>query len=111
MPLANERPTSKRKAKPKTKPKTERTTMSPKTAAKIDGQAEMPAQTGEAQEALFAITASQPARPSRTLKYGDTFIVLDSRGDIRNDAGAVSSAGSAGLFHKDTRHLSRLQLL
>jgi glycogen debranching enzyme len=85
--------------------------MSPKTAAQIAGQADMPATTGEAQEALFAITVSQPARPSRALKYGDTFIVLDSRGDIRNDAGAVSSAGSAGLFHKDTRHLSRLQLL
>jgi glycogen debranching enzyme len=62
-------------------------------------------------EAAFTITASQPARLPRVLKYGDTFIVLDSRGDIRNDAGGVLSGGSAGLFHNDTRHLSRLELL
>jgi len=54
----------------------------------------------------FTITASEPARPPRALKYGDTFVVLDSRGDI-----STSSADSAGLFHEDTRHLSRLELL
>ncbi|MFZ3361063.1 MAG: amylo-alpha-1,6-glucosidase [Xanthobacteraceae bacterium] len=57
-------------------------------------------------EAAFTITATQPARPPRALKYGDTFVVLDSRGDI----GTVSG-DSSGLFHKDTRHLSRLELL
>jgi glycogen debranching enzyme len=41
------------------------------------------------------------------LKYGDTFVVLDSCGDIA----AASSGGSAGLFHHDTRYLSRLELL
>src|SRR5580704_18247523 len=57
-------------------------------------------------ESAFAITATQPDRPPRTLKYSDTFVVLDSRGDI----GALSGE-SAGLFHQDTRHLSRLELL
>jgi glycogen debranching enzyme len=58
-------------------------------------------------EGPFYITASQAAgRPLRTLKYGDTFVVLDSRGDI-----AAAPGGSAGLFHLDTRYLSRLELL
>ena len=45
-------------------------------------------------------------RPRRTLKYGDTFIVADSHGDIGACAG-----GPDGLFHCDTRFLSRLELL
>ncbi len=53
-------------------------------------------------EASFTITATQPSRPPRALKYGDTFVVLDSRGDI--------GGASGGLFHRDTRHLSRLEL-
>lgn len=53
-------------------------------------------------EAAFTITATQPNRPPRALKYGDTFVVLDSRGDI--------GGASGGLFHEDTRHLSRLEL-
>jgi glycogen debranching enzyme len=57
-------------------------------------------------EAAFAITATQPSRPPRSLKYGDTFVVLDSRGDIGG-----ANGGSGGLFHQDTRHLSRLELL
>lgn len=83
--------------------------MSPKPAAKIAEQAL--GATADLPEAAFAITASLPARVPRTLKFGDTFIVLDSRGDIRNDPGGTLSGGSAGLFHKDTRHLSRLELL
>jgi glycogen debranching enzyme len=57
-------------------------------------------------EAVFTITVAQPSQPPRSLKYGDSFIVLDDRGDIGD-----SSGGSAGLFHRDTRHLSRLELL
>jgi glycogen debranching enzyme len=57
-------------------------------------------------EAAFTITATQSGGPPRALKYGDTFIVLDSRGDI-----GTSSSDSGGLFHHDTRHLSRLELL
>jgi glycogen debranching enzyme len=60
----------------------------------------------ERQDAAFTITATRPTRPPSTLKYGDTFVVFDSRGDI-----APSSGGSAGLFHLDTRYLSRLELL
>jgi glycogen debranching enzyme len=58
-------------------------------------------------EGPFYITATQAAgRPPRTLKYGDTFVVLDSRGDI-----AAASGRSAGLFHLDTRYLSRFEVL
>jgi glycogen debranching enzyme len=57
-------------------------------------------------DAGFAITAAEPSRPTRTLKYGDTFILLDERGDI-----GAASGDSSGLFHQDTRHLSRLELL
>jgi N-terminal domain of (some) glycogen debranching enzymes len=60
----------------------------------------------EAHPEGFTITAGQPIRPARTLKYGNTFVVLDNRGDI-----AASAGGSAGLFHMDTRYLSRLELL
>src|SRR5579885_3012258 len=87
---------------------TKQRAMSPKPAAKIAEQAL--GATADLPEAAFAITASLPARVPRTLKFGDTFIVLDSRGDIRNDPGGTLSGGSAGLFHKDTRHLSRLEL-
>jgi glycogen debranching enzyme len=94
--------------------------MSPKSAAKaaremtvhpIAAKSQQPVFDSDAQEGQFTITASQPARPPQTLKYGDTFIVLDSRGDIRNGSGGMLSGGSAGLFHEDTRHLSRLELL
>src|SRR5215467_10314903 len=57
-------------------------------------------------EAAFTITATQPAGPPRALKYGDTFLVLDIRGDI-----GTAFVGSSGLFHDDTRHLSRLEVL
>src|ERR1700691_4887731 len=62
----------------------------------------------EPAETPFYISATQQAvtRPPRALKYGDTFIVLDSRGDF-----SATSGGSAGLFHLDTRYLSRLELL
>jgi glycogen debranching enzyme len=77
---------------------------------KITGQADAktaPAFPPEAPpEAAFTITATQPAEPPRALKHGDTFIVLDIRGDI-----GTSFVGSSGLFHDDTRHLSRLEVL
>ncbi len=58
-------------------------------------------------EAPFYIAMTQAAsRPRRTLKCGDTFVVLDSFGDIGGLPG-----GSDGLFHRDTRFLSRLELL
>ena len=60
-----------------------------------------------APEGPFYIPATGPAsRPRRTLKDGDTFIVVDSHGDI-----GASPGGTDGLFHGDTRFLSRLELL
>ena len=57
-------------------------------------------------EAPFHIQAADLASRARcTLKYGDTFAVLDSHGDI-----GASSGGPDGLFHDDTRFLSFLKL-
>ena len=58
-------------------------------------------------DAPFHISASGTAtKPRRTLKYGDTFIVVDSHGDI-----GASAGGPDGLFHNDTRFLSQLEIL
>jgi glycogen debranching enzyme len=58
-------------------------------------------------EASFYIAATRSAgRPRRALKHNDTFVVLDCHGDI----GAAPET-SDGLFHRDTRFLSRLELL
>ncbi|MGP0094721.1 MAG: glycogen debranching N-terminal domain-containing protein [Xanthobacteraceae bacterium] len=58
-------------------------------------------------EAQFYIPATGPgSRPRRTLKHGDTFAVFDSHGDI-----GASSGGPDGIFHADTRYLSRWELL
>ena len=60
-----------------------------------------------APEGPFYIPATGPAsRPRRILKHGDTFIVVDSHGDI-----GASPGGTDGLFYCDTRFLSRLELL
>jgi glycogen debranching enzyme len=54
----------------------------------------------------FYIAATGPeTRVRRTLKHGDTFLVIDAHGDIGAAAGT-----SDGLFHRDTRFLSRLEL-
>ena len=75
--------------------------MSPETAAKlhvVDPPSEAPFYIGVKEQPV--------SRPTRVLKYGDSFVVLDSRGDI-----TAASGGSAGLFHCDTRYLSRLEVL
>jgi glycogen debranching enzyme len=57
-------------------------------------------------EVPFYIPTSGPtARPRRTLKHGDSFLVLDAHGDI-----GVSAEGSDGLFSRDTRFLSRFEV-
>src|SRR5690349_6973590 len=54
----------------------------------------------------FYIPMTGPAaRPRRSLKHDDTFIVLDSHGDI-----GASAGGPDGLFNADTRYLARLEL-
>jgi glycogen debranching enzyme len=57
-------------------------------------------------EQPFYIPMTGPAtRPRRSLKHDDTFIVLDSHGDI-----GASAGGPDGLFHADTRYLAKLQM-
>ncbi len=61
----------------------------------------------EHDEADFVIAATDAsARAHQTLKHDDAFAILDAHGDI----GAVGST-SDGLFFKDTRYLSRLELM
>ena len=50
-------------------------------------------------------TVSLQERRHRTLKHGDTFAVFDHGGDILSMPG-----GPDGLYHRDTRHLSRFDL-
>ncbi|WP_029587090.1 amylo-alpha-1,6-glucosidase [Bradyrhizobium sp. URHD0069] len=58
-------------------------------------------------ESPFYIPMTGPAaRPRRSLKHDDTFIVLDCHGDI-----GASAGGPDGLFNADTRYLARLELL
>ena len=55
----------------------------------------------------FYIPMTGPAaRPRRSLKHDDTFIVLDSHGDI-----GASAGGPDGLFNADTRYLARLEMV
>jgi glycogen debranching enzyme len=57
-------------------------------------------------ESPFYIPMTGPAaRPRRSLKHDDTFIVLDGHGDI-----GASAGGPDGLFNADTRYLARLEL-
>jgi glycogen debranching enzyme len=60
----------------------------------------------EADAGQFYISARAPqTRARRTLKHDDSFLVLDSHGDIGATAGEAD-----GLFHHDTRYLARLEL-
>jgi glycogen debranching enzyme len=59
-----------------------------------------------AEERFYIPATASPSRPRRTLKHDDTFAVVDSHGDI----GALSGTQD-GVFHADTRYLSRLELL
>jgi glycogen debranching enzyme len=54
----------------------------------------------------FYIPATGPeTRPRRTLKHDDSFLVIDAHGDI----GASAGTGD-GLFYRDTRFLSHLEM-
>jgi glycogen debranching enzyme len=58
-------------------------------------------------ESPFYIPMTGPAaRPRRSLKHDDTFVVLDSHGDV-----GASAGGPDGLFNADTRYLARLELV
>jgi len=54
----------------------------------------------------ISASASLQERRTRTLKHGDTFAIFDQRGDIGGEPG-----NSEGLYNRDTRILSRFQLL
>ena len=57
-------------------------------------------------ESPFYIPMTGPAaRPRRALKHDDTFVVLDSHGDI-----GASAGGPDGLFNADTRYLAHFEL-
>jgi glycogen debranching enzyme len=57
------------------------------------------------QAPFYIAVADAATRARRTLKSGDTFVVMDSHGDV-----GASAGGPDGLFHCDTRYLSRLEL-
>src|SRR3954449_7151867 len=73
-----------------------------------DGATQLKVQNVETvSESPFYIPMTGPAaRPRRSLKHDDTFIVLDSHGDI-----GASAGGPDGLFNCDTRYLARLELV
>jgi glycogen debranching enzyme len=54
----------------------------------------------------IAVSDTLQQRRTRTLKHGDTFAVIDHRGDIGGEPG-----NPEGLYHRDTRMLSQFQLL
>ena len=74
--------------------------MNAATQAKADPAAE----SGVDAHAITASISLHEMRP-RMLKRDDTFAVLDRNGDALPAAG-----GPEGLYHRDTRHLSLLEL-
>ncbi|RAI56950.1 amylo-alpha-1,6-glucosidase [Roseicella frigidaeris] len=64
----------------------------------------LPANDGADAHAITASVSLQEMRP-RVLKGDDTFAVLNRDGDALPQPG-----GPEGLYHRDTRHLSRLEL-
>ena len=61
---------------------------------------------GAGVDAFFvAATASLQVQRPRTLKHGDTFGVFDHNGDV-----LAGEGNPGGLYYRDTRHLSRLDL-
>lgn len=59
----------------------------------------------DAPQFYIPATSSLQERRPRTLKHGDSFAVFDHNGDILSGAGSPE-----GIYHRDTRHLSRLGL-
>jgi hypothetical protein len=59
----------------------------------------------EASPFCIASPAPLPEHRARTLKHDHTFAVFDPRGDILAGEGCAD-----GIYHRDTRYLSRLEL-
>jgi glycogen debranching enzyme len=74
--------------------------MSPKSAAQT-----LPV-SAPAEDAFYISATQSVSRPRCSLKSNDTFIVLDTHGDM-----GAATGGTDGLFSHDTRFLSQLQLL
>src|SRR5215213_1698349 len=55
---------------------------------------------------LYIPMTAPAATPRRSLKRDDTFVVLDSHGDI-----GASAGGPDGMFNADTRYVARLELV
>ena len=72
------------------------------TDIKTDGRTTAPA---DGDFYIRVATSITERRPPRALKHGDTFAVFDDNGDI-----ADSPSEPAGIYYRDTRHLSRLIL-
>lgn len=56
-------------------------------------------------DSAYIVATGPEHRVRRTIKYDDTFLVVDAHGDI-----GTASGSSDGLYHNDTRFLSRLEL-
>ncbi|CAL76254.1 conserved hypothetical protein [Bradyrhizobium sp. ORS 278] len=68
-------------------------------------RASMAGTDAPAEQPFYIPMTGPAARPRRSLKHDDTFIVLDGHGDI-----GASAGGPDGLFNADTRYLARLEL-
>ncbi|MXQ13086.1 amylo-alpha-1,6-glucosidase [Microvirga makkahensis] len=66
---------------------------------------DVPSGSSLGQFAVASQSSLQERRP-RILKHGDTFGVFDRNGDVQSGEGSPD-----GLFHRDTRYLSHLDLL
>ncbi|MBL6752389.1 MAG: amylo-alpha-1,6-glucosidase [Nevskia sp.] len=66
----------------------------------------VPATLAPAEAFHIAAAASPRERNPRTLKHGDSFAVFDARGDLDASLGEFE-----GLYHLDTRIVSRMRLL
>src|SRR5690349_20515912 len=78
-------------------------------AAEVVTQVVATSRTSEslvAEQPFYIPMTGPAARPRRSLKHDDTFIVLDSHDDI-----GASAGGPDGLFNADTRYLARLELM
>lgn len=74
-------------------------------SAKVGSQTKIEAVLSIAESPFYIPMTGPAARPRRVLKHNDTFIVLDSHGDI-----GASAGGPDGLFSHDTRYLARCEL-
>jgi hypothetical protein len=75
-------------------------------AAEVATQSDGPSRRLVSESPFYIPMTGPAARPRRSLKHDDTFIVLDSHGDI-----GASAGGPDGLFNADTRYLARLELV